>query len=126
MAKRLLTIPDIHGRTFWKYAVNQEFDNVDKIIFLGDYMDPYPWENITRMDTIRNFEEIVDFASNNKDKVVLLWGNHDTPYVYKRDFHTRVRYDSSHSNKIGEISTINNIYLLIQAFYMNGMRTIKT
>lgn len=98
-----MCIGDVHGRTFWKNAVRQEFDNVDKVIFLGDYVDPYPWENITRMDAIRNFEEIVDFASNNKDKVVLLWGNHDTPYVYKRDFYTRVRYDSSHAHKIGEI-----------------------
>ena len=74
--KQLLAIGDVHGRTFWKDAVEKHADNVDKIIFLGDYLDPYKWENITRKDAIRNFQEIIDYKSNNKDKVILLLGNH--------------------------------------------------
>ena len=33
--KQLLIIPDVHGRTFWKDAVSQYEDKVEKIIFLG-------------------------------------------------------------------------------------------
>ena len=95
----MLVIPDVHGRKFWKDAVSQYENNVDKIIFLGDYLDPYLDEGITRKDAINNFEEIIDYKVNNKDKVVLLLGNHDLPYVSK-EFHTRSRYDSSNAYHI--------------------------
>ena len=57
----ILIIAVIHGRNFWKKAVEENIDKVEKIIFLGDYLDPYPWEGITRKDAIRNFEEIINF-----------------------------------------------------------------
>ena len=99
--KQWLIIPDIHGRTFWKNAVSQYEDKVEKIIFLGDYLDPYPDEGITRKGAIRNFEEIIDYKTNNKDKVVLLLGNHDLHY-WSKEFHTRSRYDSSNAYHIIE------------------------
>lgn len=99
--KQWLIIPDIHGRQFWKNAVSQYEDKVEKIIFLGDYLDPYPDEGITRKDAIRNFEEIIDYKTNNKDKVVLLLGNHDLHY-WSKEFHTRSRYDSSNAYHIIE------------------------
>ncbi len=92
-------IPDVHGRKFWKNAVSQYEDKIEKIIFLGDYLDPYLDEGITRKDAINNFEEIIDYKINNKNKVVLLLGNHDLPYVSK-EFHTRSRYDSSNAYHI--------------------------
>ena len=97
--KQWLIIPDIHGRTFWKDAVSQYEDKVEKIIFLGDYLDPYPDEGITRKGAIRNFEEIIDYKINNSDKVVLLLGNHDLHY-WSKEFHTRSRYDSSNAYHI--------------------------
>ena len=36
----LLIIPDIHGRSFWKKAVEENIDRVSKVIFIGDYLDP--------------------------------------------------------------------------------------
>jgi predicted phosphodiesterase len=56
---KTLIIPDVHGRTFWKKAIEKHKDEVNKIIFLGDYLDPYPWEGITRKEAIRNFQEII-------------------------------------------------------------------
>lgn len=35
---KILIIPDLHGRSFWKEPCNNW---KDKIIFLGDYHDPY-------------------------------------------------------------------------------------
>lgn len=70
---KILIMPDIHGRTFWKEGVSS--GEYDKIIFLGDYIDPYSWEGISKNDAISNFEEIIDYAKAH-DNVVLLLGNH--------------------------------------------------
>lgn len=75
---KIIIIPDIHGRTFWKRIVNEKFD---KVIFLGDYVDPYPNENITEEDAIENFKEIIKFKNANPNKVELLLGNHDCSYM---------------------------------------------
>lgn len=100
--KQWLIIPDVHGRTFWKNAVSQYEDKVEKIIFLGDYLDPYPDEGITRKGAIKIFEEIIDYKTNNKDKVVFLLGNHDLHYLIK-GFPRSKRYDSSNAYKIREL-----------------------
>mgnify|MGYP006379875163 FL=1 len=43
---KILIVPDVHGRKFWHKA-EELINEVDKIIFLGDYLDPYFWEGIT-------------------------------------------------------------------------------
>lgn len=96
---KLLVIGDIHGRVFWKDAVEKHAEECDKIIFLGDYLDPYPWELITRKMAIENFKDIIQYKKDNLDKVILLLGNHDLPY-YDKHFTTRSRYDSSNAYKI--------------------------
>ena len=57
-----LLIPDIHGRIFWKEAIEyyskEKYPNL-VIVFLGDYVDPYDFEGITRKDAIDNFKEII-------------------------------------------------------------------
>ena len=76
---KILIIPDVHGRTFWKKAI-ELIDTVDKVVFLGDYLDPYSHENISSLDAINNFEEIIAFKKKYCDKIVLLLGNHDLHY----------------------------------------------
>ena len=56
MKKGILIIPDIHGRDFWKKAVDSK--GYDKIIFLGDYTDPYDFEGITEETAVENFKYI--------------------------------------------------------------------
>ena len=57
----MIIIPDIHGRTFWKSAVEQK-EKDEKIIFLGDYLDHYDYEKnsenelITTENAIENFK----------------------------------------------------------------------
>lgn len=77
---KFLVMPDIHGRTFWKYA-KDNIDNFDKVIFLGDYLDPYSEEGISFDEALNNFLEIIKFKKENMDKVVLLKGNHDMHYI---------------------------------------------
>jgi hypothetical protein len=74
--KEILIIPDIHGRTFWKPALNYN----GEIIFLGDYIDPYPEEGITTADAYCSLNEIVEFKKQNPDRVTLLIGNHELQY----------------------------------------------
>lgn len=79
---RFLIIPDVHGRTFWKEAVQtQEYD---KVIFLGDYVDPYGEEGVSDPEAYRNFSDILRFKKEQKDRVVLLLGNHDLHYASNR------------------------------------------
>lgn len=75
----MIIIPDVHGRTFWKEAVRNH--ETDDIIFLGDYLDPYSREGITRQDAIDTFLEIIAFKQAHPDNVTLLLGNHDLGYI---------------------------------------------
>lgn len=82
MGKEIIIIPDIHGRIFWENAVK---DNEDKkIIFLGDYLDPYFAENISSKKTINNFLNILSFKKKHFDNVILLLGNHDCEYLFSK------------------------------------------
>lgn len=93
MNKKILIIPDIHGRTFWESALKS--GDYEKIVFLGDYTDPYEMEGITNRDALKNFKSIIAFKQQNPEKVVLLLGNHDLHYYsrYYYELTGGVRYD---------------------------------
>ena len=90
----MIVIPDVHGRLFWKEAIAAAKED-EKIIFLGDYLDPYSYEfeedplmaqfaetYETRSNhVLNNFKEIIEFKRQNPDRVVLLLGNHDFHYL---------------------------------------------
>ena len=90
-----LIVPDIHGRTFWKSATSN-IENYKRVIFLGDYVDPYPFENITEEEAIENFKEIIELKKAKPEKVVLLLGNHDMPY-FSNDYLNLDDWHSRHS-----------------------------
>jgi hypothetical protein len=73
---KIITIGDIHGRNNWKFLIDK-IDEYDKIIFIGDYFDSFTIPGIIQL---QNFYDIIDFKRNNKDKVILLIGNHDYHY----------------------------------------------
>jgi len=77
----ILIVPDIHGRNFWKPALEYK----GEVIFLGDYADPYPHENFSDENAYRGLLEIIDFKQKNPDRVTLLVGNHELHY-YDSDF----------------------------------------
>lgn len=85
MTNSIIIIPDVHGRSFWKDAVHGREDQ--RIIFLGDYLDPYGFEwtgfeGDPRPLVIANFKEIIEFKKAHMDNVTLLLGNHDCTYMY--------------------------------------------
>lgn len=98
---KTLTIGDIHGRSDWKRFLFGDIDlykewrrnadinrvdtlksiipmyDYDKIIFVGDYVDSFTVSNI---DMIVNLQDIIHLARFERDRVVLLIGNHDVQY----------------------------------------------
>ena len=70
MNKKILIIPDVHGRPFWKKAIKT--GDYEKIVFLGDYTDPYEMEGITNREALKNFKSIIAFKQQKPEKVVLL------------------------------------------------------
>ena len=94
---KILIIPDVHCRSFFKEPVKKYIDKVDKIIFLGDYLDPYDFEDgVTRKRKIKNLVQILTLKDENPDKVILLLGNHDLHYCdykYGNDIIPCSRYD---------------------------------
>jgi hypothetical protein len=77
--KKILTIPDLHGKTNWKSVFDPYFDH---IVFLGDYFDAFDDENKTNTDMIDNILRIIELKKNYPDKVILLWGNHELHYLF--------------------------------------------
>lgn len=92
---RTLIIPDVHGRDFWREPVNETLENSDaRIIFLGDYVDPYPyeWENVMEAPSRIDFKqkafdtlvEVIELKKKYPKRITLLLGNHDYGYINDR------------------------------------------
>lgn len=96
----VLILPDIHGRRFWKDAIERfpknDYPNI-KIVFLGDYVDPYvEYDGITQEEAFVNFEELLDYVKTD-NRVTILLGNHDWHYIVVLD---HSRYDWQRKNDI--------------------------
>lgn len=72
----MIIIPDVHGRVFWKDAISKRREN-EKVVFLGDYLDPYYHEGIDAKQALENFKEILEYLKENKETTIALLGNHD-------------------------------------------------
>ena len=103
MEKKILIIPDVHGRRFWRDAI--ESDDYDKVIFLGDYLDPYPDEGIGPFTAQEGLERILLYHDEHPDKVVLLLGNHDLHYLneHYRDLSMSCRYNEEYSDYYSQL-----------------------
>lgn len=107
---KILIIPDIHGRDFWIEPCSH-VDEFDKIIFLGDYHDPYSYEVSQDTSRHRLRDKLVPFVQQFPDKVVCLFGNHDGNYLVG-DMADRVDY--WHKREIREYMEKMNIKLIHQ------------
>ena len=105
--KKILIIPDVHGRDFWREPVKQELNNSEtSIIFLGDFTDCYPYEWEPNFDyrqhTVDNFKEIIELKKQNSDRITLLLGNHDCGYAIS-DTICSSRMDRTHLSELKEL-----------------------
>lgn len=91
----LVIIPDVHGRPFWREAARLRPE--EGVVFLGDYLDPYPDEGITGEEAFAGLLDIIDLKKRNPDRVTLLWGNHDLHYMYPEMMGSR--YDFGYAER---------------------------
>jgi predicted phosphodiesterase len=89
---KILSISDIHSRKVWRNIIEENIDKVDKIVIGGDYADPY--EIISKNDILTEIYDLFDIYDEHKDKIILLWGNHDVHYL-NENFIQSSRYDYS-------------------------------
>jgi len=118
---KVLVIPDVHSRKFWRKAIADNIGNVDKIIFLGDYLDPYENEineNLELMECnsfddyknlLKMLEDIVSLKKNEPGKYVLLTGNHTDSYIWSK-FHAATRTDRKNWEKYHKFFSQNLEY----------------
>jgi hypothetical protein len=97
--EEILIVPDIHGRDFWKPAL----DYKGMVIFLGDYTDPYPQEGFTQDHAYKGLLQIVEFKKQNPDRVILLVGNHELHYYSRR--YAAGRFDPEYFERYNQILT---------------------
>ena len=104
-----IIVPDVHGRTFYYDAVDMFMKNSKlKMIFLGDYVDPYPQEQITKDDALKRFKKIIEFKQRYQDRITLLIGNHDLHYF--DGSRTGCRMDFNNKQEISDLF-MNNMDL---------------
>ena len=124
--KNLIIIPDVHGRTFWREAVEGIGDpghEEDKVVFLGDFTDPYWQEGIYPEEAYAGLEEIVALKRRNPDRVVLLLGNHDLGYLDPDICNCRRDYDRA--EKLMRLFEENlDLFDLVHVESRNGRRVL--
>lgn len=112
---KILIIPDIHGRGFWKTPCK---DWKEDIVFLGDYHDPYEFE-ISEEQSLRNLRELVEFIENRRktsdSKTICLWGNHD--YSYITGF-GQCRFDEQHCEEVKQLLSRLNPQFIYRTAYV--------
>ena len=105
---KLLVIPDVHGRDFWIEPCSH-IDEFDKVIFLGDYHDPYYSQVDYKTSRKRLEEKLLPFVFKHQDKVICLFGNHDGNYLVG-DMADRIDY--GYQKHIGELLEQMNLKLI--------------
>jgi hypothetical protein len=102
---KILVVPDVHGRAFWHRAM-ELVDQVDQIVFLGDYLDPYSHEGISFDLALEEFNKILEFKKEYPDLITLLVGNHDMHYIIK-DFMDCSRRNTDMLDQLHELYNSN-------------------
>ena len=134
---KYLIIPDVHGRDFWMTPVEETLKKYDvHIVFLGDYLDPYPdeWvsDDITwgearvlcRTKALDRFKQILELKKQNPGRVTLLLGNHDCGYAIGSDI-CDCRTDYSNRSEIESLFQDNRkLFRIAEECHLGGRHFI--
>ena len=116
-----IIIPDVHGRPFWRTAVQGQEGK--KIIFLGDYVDPYDWEGILPGEAFKELRDIIALKKEHPDNVVLLLGNHDLGYLNPAI--CTCRRDSNRAGKIKRVLEDNlELFDIVHTEEIDGTKVL--
>ena len=120
----MIIIPDVHGRTFWRQAV-QEYLGKEHIIFLGDYLDPYAYEGITPAAAYQVFHETINLKKAHPDDITLLLGNHDLHYLNPDMEGGRLDY-KGREQIIKDITDNSDLFRIAETASMGGKSYLFT
>jgi len=104
---KTVIIPDLHGRSDWKLIVDQNSD-ATRFVFLGDYFDSF---DVSGVEQIHNFKEIISFKETTDKEVVLLIGNHDHHYFSSVGYSGTSGYQRGISYNIIQVLEENDRHL---------------
>jgi len=104
---KTVIIGDVHGRSLWKLITNQEQD-ADRIIFIGDYFDSF---DISGVEQIQNFKEIIEYKKTSGKEVIMLIGNHDHHYYPEVGYTGTSGYQKGIAPSITQVIDENRQYL---------------
>ena len=93
-------IGDIHGRTNWQKLIDETRNEIT-YVFVGDFTDPYYYENIGYSQMLEQTKLLFKFWEEHKDNVIILASNHDLQYMLMEG--ETNRYDIFHAPKINSI-----------------------
>lgn len=118
---KIVVIGDLHGNNSWQRIIKQEPD-YDLVVFIGDYWDSYDY---TFLQQAKNFEQLCKFKQANKDKVVLLLGNHDLEYlpVFQEHYQFYTGYQEEYAFLIQELLLANLPLMQMALNYKNYLFT---
>ena len=105
---KTVVIGDVHGRSLWKLIVYKE--NPDRVIFIGDYFDSF---EISGVEQIQNFKEIVEYKTTSGKEVIMLVGNHDHHYYPEVGYTGTSGYQSGIAPSINQVIDENRQHLQI-------------
>ena len=74
---KTLILGDTHGRSNWKQVLEAHPD-AGRVVFMGDYFDSF---DISGVEQLHNFNEIIRFKEETDKEVIMLIGNHDHHYL---------------------------------------------
>jgi hypothetical protein len=133
----IAVIGDIHGREKYADIISDAMAKSDKVVLLGDYIDPYSIKEKTPDklskysflynteyiypeydDVIAVLNDIIDIKKKNPHKIKLLIGNHDAHYLFD-GVGLSSRYDSKNSLKIKTIYR-NNLNLFQYCYQVDN------
>lgn len=109
-------VGDLHGRIHsFELAIEKfEKEKLDKLIFMGDYMDSY---DATDTELVYLLEQIINYKKEHPYNVVSLLGNHDIHYIHSPDYRCS-GYRSSIQNEVYKLFLDNRD--LFQVAWLNG------
>ena len=117
---KYIVIPDVHGRDFWRDVVSEYIaDNDIKFIFLGDYLDPYDYEEID--NEYQGLLDIIEYKKSYPDRFVLLLGNHDLHYLTNEGRGSRWDYFNSKRNEETFRNNLN-LFAMTHSEEINGKK----
>ncbi len=103
LMRRILVIPDMHLKTHMLGMAERILghEKIDKIIVLGDLLDDF----YARPETYEAFwRKFMRFYAPNKDRIVLLYGNHEVSYLLGHPVTGNTKHGEEYARRYAKLS----------------------